>query len=346
MPRNNVIPFRHRPTTKARAPGPHGPAPHGGGGNVVDVTDAQLREVSFDLLELALDLAGIADPTPVSDGASALLSIARGQWLDAAISGASMVPYIGDLAKTGKLPKYLKSLEKAVALAGRSEKVAQAITPAMRKIRQALEFLPRGANHVVDRMRDTVDAFLRSRGAVKVPQALPDIAKRFKFYNQHLGNKVHKVGEGWLGVPGRVKTHRSKHQQTKVSGGTGDDAGHLIGDRFGPPGDTRNLSRQNWKANQGGGTFHNLEDMWDDKLQQGYKIHVKVTDIAEAGSDRPYHRLVEWVEVAPSGTSATKHSLSFLNAHTDKSRAAAGITSNMPPGHKADVIPITRGKTP
>jgi hypothetical protein len=63
MPPNNIIPFPTRPTGKAK---PHGPT-------------HQVRELAIDLPQLALDLAGIAGPTPVSDGASALLSIDRGR---------------------------------------------------------------------------------------------------------------------------------------------------------------------------------------------------------------------------------------------------------------------------
>lgn len=42
---------------------------------------AEQSEVAIDILQLTLDLAGIVDPTPRSDGASALVSIARGVWM-------------------------------------------------------------------------------------------------------------------------------------------------------------------------------------------------------------------------------------------------------------------------
>src|SRR5210317_2263976 len=106
--------------------------PFGTGATHPDVPDPyvrELRELGLDLLQMALDLAGFVDPTPVSDGASGLLALARGQWLDTAISGLSMIPYVGDLAKAGKLPRYLRSLEKAVALAGKSRKAAEALAP-------------------------------------------------------------------------------------------------------------------------------------------------------------------------------------------------------------------------
>ena len=63
----------------------------------------ELRDLALDLTQLCFDLAGFVDPTPISDGVSGLIALGRGQWLDAAISGIAMVPYVGDLAKAGKL---------------------------------------------------------------------------------------------------------------------------------------------------------------------------------------------------------------------------------------------------
>jgi hypothetical protein len=48
--------------------------------------------------QLVLDIAGIFDPTPISDGASTLVSLWRGEFVDALLGGASMVPYLGDAA--------------------------------------------------------------------------------------------------------------------------------------------------------------------------------------------------------------------------------------------------------
>jgi len=53
-------------------------------------------------LQTALDVAGVFDPTPISDGVNALIYAGRGQGLDALIAVAGIVPYVGDLAKGGK----------------------------------------------------------------------------------------------------------------------------------------------------------------------------------------------------------------------------------------------------
>ena len=62
---------------------------------------------------------------------------------------------------------------------------------------------------------------------------LPDISNDFRFEETVRDGKTYKVGSGRLGVPGRVRTHRNQNAQRGVSEGSGDDAGHLIGNRFG-----------------------------------------------------------------------------------------------------------------
>ena len=254
-----------------------------------------------------------------------------------------MVPYVGDLAKAGKLPKYVKTVERAIALAKQSEKFAQALLPAFRRIKEALEFLPRGANANLDRLRELVESFLKGRGAAAVAKRLPDVSRRFTFTATVVAGKEHKVVEGWLGVPGRVKTHRSAAAQKGVSAGSGDDAGHLVGNQFGAPGDSRNLSLQNWIMNRGQGTWFDLEKQWADLLQSGHKVRVKITDIAEPGR-RPYHRKAEWTVVGPDGRTTTNHTMDYLNATSARGRTATGEVNPFPPGHEAKVIPIDRNK--
>jgi RHS repeat-associated protein len=58
--------------------------------------------VRWDAVQTTLDVAGMADPTPISDGANAVISVARGNYTDAGLSALAIVPYVGDLAKGGK----------------------------------------------------------------------------------------------------------------------------------------------------------------------------------------------------------------------------------------------------
>lgn len=59
---------------------------------------------------LTLDITGIFDPTPFSDTFSGLISLLRGEWTSAALSAASLIPYIGDAAgKPAKLAKIIRN---------------------------------------------------------------------------------------------------------------------------------------------------------------------------------------------------------------------------------------------
>ena len=70
------------------------------------VSRHQDRELMLDIGQLVLDVVGIFDPTPASDGANVLISLARGDLFGAGISAISIVPFVGDLAKVGKLGKW------------------------------------------------------------------------------------------------------------------------------------------------------------------------------------------------------------------------------------------------
>lgn len=324
--------------TLARTDSP-APMPSGTGATHPDADPhlREMRELGLDLLQMALDLAGIFDPTPTSDGASALLSLARGNWFDAVISGVSMVPYVGDLAKAGKLPRYLKSLERAVELAEKSAVAARTLLPGFEKLKKVLDLIPAGANKSIDEMKRVIDRALKS-GAEAAAKTLPDISKHFRFRQfERNGNLVHEAS-GRLGIPGNVMRHRSRSAQRSVSSGTGDDAGHLIGDRFGAPGGRENLTPQNWIANQKG-TFHDLEDAWAAKLKQGTGIEVKVSDVTKKGEDRPFMRKVEWSEITPTGVT-TRHELTFANTHTPKSRDQRGIGPTVSSPQSNNVIDV------
>lgn len=293
----------------------------------------ELRELALDLVQLSLDLAGIVDPTPISDGSGALLALARGLWLDSAISGVSMVPYVGDLAKTGKLPRYLRSVGRAVELVERSGTAAHQLIPGLRRIDELLALIPVGANATIDLMRGRVrEALQRSSlpAGVVASRRLPDISRQFRFpetYSVRVADKTYQVQEasGRLGVPGLVRRHRDRAAQSSVSSGSGDHAGHLIGDQFGAPGDARNLSRQNWIMNSGGGTFHDLERRWQAKLTSGSGIEVRVRDFIPEGSQRPAFRKVEWTEIATDGR-RSHHRLDFANTHSADWTTRSGRT--------------------
>lgn len=127
------------------------------------------KDLMLDVGQLALDLIGIVEPTPFADSASAVISISRGDWWGTLISGVSMIPYVGDLAKLGKLSKYSQSLEKAISLARKSTKlrkpleaVCDRIMAAIRKL--PVDKLPQTARNQIERIQKQLSDFLPGGG--------------------------------------------------------------------------------------------------------------------------------------------------------------------------------------
>jgi hypothetical protein len=112
------------------------------------------QELLLDFAQMALDLVGVIDPTPISDGTSMVISLGRREYSGAAISGLSMVPCIGDLAKSAKLGRYLATLERAADAAARSPLIRGPLLRLARGVAAALEeargILPRSARVRVD----------------------------------------------------------------------------------------------------------------------------------------------------------------------------------------------------
>ena len=107
----------------------------------------------------------------------------------------------------------------------------------------------------------------------------------------------------------------------------------MIGNRFGPPGGSENLSRQNWVLNRFGN--YQVEDAWAALRAKGVEIDVDITDVTRAGEDRPYLRRVSWKETAPGGVQQELEP-DFANTTTPESRAASGAA---PAGSGGKVIP-------
>lgn len=164
-----------------------------------------------------------------------------------------------------------------------------------------------------------------------------DISNRFVFRPRwRQGSFEYEELSGELGVPGQVVTHRDVNAQRVVSAGTGEHAGHRIGIQFGAPGDARNLSLQNANTNTfapralqdafrgPGGSYHDLESLWVQKLRDGSRISVTVRDKYRVGESRPLSRWVQWTETTPRGEKLAPQSLDFGNFSSPQSRVAAG----------------------
>ena len=82
-----------------------------------------------DILVAGLDIVGVFEPTPFADMASAGIEAKNGNWIGAALSGLGTVPYIGDLGKTGKIPKHVKTIENAISSVKSGKKTDFIVTP-------------------------------------------------------------------------------------------------------------------------------------------------------------------------------------------------------------------------
>lgn len=100
------------------------------------------KELLLDLGQLALDLIGIVEPTPFADSTNAVVSITRGDWWGSLISAVGIVPYVGDLAKFGKIPKYTRSFDNAVRLAKANAHFAKPVRELASRILAAIRRLP------------------------------------------------------------------------------------------------------------------------------------------------------------------------------------------------------------
>ena len=113
---------------------------------------------------MSLDIVGIFDPTPVSDGLNTVTSVVRGKWLDAGLSAVSMVPYIGDLAKAGKLGSWAKTIDDVISMAAKNPDFAKAVDPVLDRIHDAIDSLPSG---LPDGVEDTLGA-VKSKVSVRI----------------------------------------------------------------------------------------------------------------------------------------------------------------------------------
>lgn len=121
--------------------------------------------LALDVTQIGLDIAGIFDPTPISDGSNAVISLFRGDFSGAGISALGFIPVLGDAAKLGKLGKWGETLAKAIDFAKVNSAFAKAIAPALEKIADAiraapLDKLPDGARRQLEGIAGSIEKHL------------------------------------------------------------------------------------------------------------------------------------------------------------------------------------------
>jgi hypothetical protein len=99
-------------------------------------------ELALEVVKFTLDLVGTVDPTGIADGISAIISLGQGRLVDAALSAAGVLPYIGDVAKVAKVPRYAKAVGEAIQLGMKEAEFARQLQPALGKLKAALDKVP------------------------------------------------------------------------------------------------------------------------------------------------------------------------------------------------------------
>ena len=266
-----------------QTPTPSGPARAANDAGAASKVDP--ADLALDITQMGLDIAGIFDPTPISDGASGLISLFRGDFVGAGISAISIVPYVGDAAKLGKLGRYAQTLAKAVEAAKASPEVAKAIGPAMEKLRGAigavpLDKLPDGLRKAVEPLKTKLDDFAR----VGVNQVSSTVGKNHITWTQNaagdtIGAKA-TLNEVFSGA--KRSASEVKDQATAAARGVADDAGgHIIGHRFAQDQGIKNMFPQN--ANFNNGAFKKMENEWADWItKKGGSVEVDLRLVGDA----------------------------------------------------------------
>ena len=111
------------------------------------------EEAVLNGIELAADVAGIADPTPISDAIAAGIALKRGDWIGAGLSVVSWVPWLGDaIAKPVKGSRMVK---RTAVLAAKMKKAAD---KARKAAKQRAEALKRAKERLKKKRQKKADA--------------------------------------------------------------------------------------------------------------------------------------------------------------------------------------------
>ncbi len=291
------------------------------------LTDAQ-KELALDLTQMGLDVAGLFDPTPISDGANGIISLFRGDWLGAGISAVSMIPYLGDAAKLGKLGKWGETVMKAVQLAKTDSAFAQAVTPALKKISDAIGAAPESVlNALPQSARDTLTGMKRQIDELAAPGARSaDNVAAAGVHNARLGNNQVTWTVDANGRPTsasatlselqpkgakRSSDELSAQDEVRARGIDEDDAGHIIGHRFMGDQGSINMFPQNFNFNRS--AYKTLENEWAAWIDAGGTVKVNVA-LKGGTPDRPAKVGVVYEVFNADGKRVFKNSELFDNA--------------------------------
>ena len=295
-------------------------------GGLAGLTDAQ-KELGLDLTQMGLDVAGLFDPTPISDGANGVISLLRGDWLGAGISAISMVPYIGDAAKLGKLGTWGKTVMNAVEIAKTDSAFAKAVGPALGKISDAIGAAPKA---LLDRLpqsaRDTLAGMKRQIDGLSSAAKKADDVAAASVHTARVGDNTVTWTLDASGRPTsasatlselqpkgtvRGKDELSAQDHVRGRGLDDDDAGHIIGHRFLSDQGERNMFPQNFNFNRS--AYKTMENEWAGWIEAGGTVKINVA-LKGGTADRPAQVGVVYEVVNAAGKRVFKNSELFDNA--------------------------------
>ena len=92
-----------------------------------------------EILSAALDIIGIADPVGIADGVNAFIQAKNGDWIGSAISILGVIPFVGDVAKVGKVEKDIQVVEKAIDAVRETQKAVHGNSKASQKAQHLYE---------------------------------------------------------------------------------------------------------------------------------------------------------------------------------------------------------------
>lgn len=260
-------------------------------------------QLGLDLGQMALDVAGLFDPTPISDGTNAVVSAGRaigsllsGDWgaagghaLNGAISAVAIVPVAGDAAKLGKIGKWAETVGDAVGAVAHNPALRETLAPALQKVRDAIGAIPAGALDALPAgARESLEATKRQLDEFFSPTVAANAASA-----TNLTARVGANSAEWTvnaaGQPTRVTATLSELQPSGIARGrdelaaqdavrgrglADDDAGHVIGHRFLGDQGTRNMFPQNFNFNRG--AYKTMENEWAAWIQHGGTVKANV----------------------------------------------------------------------
>ena len=103
---------------------------------------AEQKALLADVVQMALDLVGIVEPTPFADTIHGAIALAGSDWPGAGINPHDTLPYVGDTAKTVRLPRWLANLDECSSQSASSRHFAGVVQPLLLGVYCALDRVP------------------------------------------------------------------------------------------------------------------------------------------------------------------------------------------------------------